>query len=41
MNNLTKSILVVNKLLGLLIGSNFTTPSEHVLEEYPVIRYIG
>jgi len=41
MNNLTKSILVVNQLLGVLLGNNFTTPSQIVLESHPDIRYLG
>ena len=41
MNNLTKSILVVNQLLGVLLGNNFTTPSQFVMENYPDTRYIA
>ncbi|MDP2920596.1 MAG: hypothetical protein Q8O43_10330 [Dehalococcoidia bacterium] len=40
MNNLNKSVLLVNKLIGLLLGDNFSTPIEKALEEYPDIRFL-
>ena len=40
MNNLTKSILIVNQLLGAVMGNNFTTPAQIVLEEHPGLRYL-
>jgi len=41
MNNLTKSVLIVNQLLGALLGSNFTTPMQQTIDSYPDIRYLG
>ncbi len=41
MNNLTKSVLIVNRLVDLLLGSNFSTPIEHALKEYPPIDFFN
>jgi len=41
MNNLTKSVLIVNHLLGILLGSNFTTPMQQTIDSYPDVRYLG
>jgi hypothetical protein len=41
MNNLSKSVFLVNKLIGLLLGNNFSTPIEKTLEEYPDVRFLG
>ena len=34
MEKITKSAEVVSKLIGLLLGSHFTTPSMYVTEQY-------
>jgi hypothetical protein len=39
MHDLTKSVLIVNRFLGLLLGSNFSTPIEHTLNWGPPINY--
>lgn len=41
MNNLTKSVLIVNRLLGLLMGTSFTTPAYQIFEQYPDARYFS
>jgi len=41
MNNLTKSVLIVNRLLDLLMGTRFTTPTYQILEDYPDARYFS
>jgi hypothetical protein len=34
MKGIAKSVAVVGQVLGLLIGSKFTTPTTHVIEQY-------
>ncbi len=41
MNNLTKSVKVVNQFIGLLLGNRLTTPVEQTLEQHPDLRYIA
>jgi len=40
MNNLTKSVKILNTALNLILGCKFTTPVEKTLEDYPVTKYI-
>jgi hypothetical protein len=40
MNNLSKSVLVLNSVMRLLLGSDLSTAVERTLEDYPQIRYI-
>jgi hypothetical protein len=34
MKGIVKSVAVVGQVLGLLVGSKFTTPSDYVYEQY-------
>jgi hypothetical protein len=39
MNNLTKSVKVISDVVALVMGSNFATPGERVMMEYPYTKY--
>lgn len=39
MNNLKKSVLILNKVLDILLGNRFTTPIERTLKYYPGMRF--
>jgi len=41
MNNLAKSFSIVNKIVELILGSNFNTPVERTLEEYSPLDFIN
>jgi hypothetical protein len=41
MNNLTKSVKVVNQFIGLLLGDKLTVAAEHALEQHPDLRFIA
>ena len=38
MRMLEKSVLMIGQVLGLLIGDNFTTPLDDVLEQHPYLE---
>lgn len=38
MRELKKVVLIIGKVLGLLLGDNFTTPTAQVMERYPYLR---
>lgn len=38
MTNLTKSVKLLNQVIDLLLGNNFTTPVEKTLTDYPYVN---
>ena len=38
MDNITRSVKMLSRVVALFLGANFTTPVEIVMSEYPDIR---
>ncbi len=41
MKRLIKSAEVIGRVLGVVMGNNFTTPIAHTLEKYPYLWFSG
>ena len=41
MKRLIKSVEVIGRVLGVVLGDNFTTPTSHVWKEYPYLWFRG
>jgi len=40
MNNITRLVKILNQVVELLLGANFTTPVEIVMSEHSYIRHL-
>jgi len=40
MKDLIKSVEIIGHVFGLVIGTNFTTPSAETMERYPLVTQV-
>ncbi|MDD5190430.1 MAG: hypothetical protein PHE50_05240 [Dehalococcoidales bacterium] len=41
MSNITKSVSVINHLVGLILGNGFTMPIDNTIKKYREYRFIS